>query len=95
MGDVSTKLMKHRRENEAFDRMGRVMASMRMWRRTLITELAAAEDEVVIDLLHWEIMKSGKLIRRMTWAMEEVMKQHVERPDDVEIKEGESPNGAA
>jgi hypothetical protein len=89
--NISTKLLKHRRENEAWERMGRVMASMRMWRRTLINELAAADDEVVIDVLHWEIMKSGKLIRRMTRAMQEVMEQHVARRDDEEFKEGVSP----
>ena len=44
MADISTKLLDRRRDNDAYARFVDVQFALRMWRRTLIAEMAAAED---------------------------------------------------
>ncbi len=79
MAEVSNKLLERRRDNDAWARMDRVSMAVRLWRRELITELATANDEKEIDLLHWEMMQCGKLFWRMERAWESIVQDHIKK----------------
>lgn len=82
MGEVSKKLLKRRRDNEAWERMNRVSTALRLWRRDLIIQLAAAEDETEINLLHWEMTQCSKLFYRMQQAWDHIANDHIKKASD-------------
>ncbi len=79
MAEVSNKLLERRRDTDAWARMDRVSTAMRLWRRELINELAAADDEIAIDMLHWEMMQCGKLFWRMERAWAAIEQDHIKK----------------
>jgi hypothetical protein len=68
-GNVSTELLDRRRDNDACSRFVEVEVALRLWRRTLIAEMANApyapdseKAETNLDLLHGELEECGHLM---------------------------------
>ena len=71
--NISTALLDRRRDHDAYSRLLDVQAALRMWRRTLVTEMGASipddeNTETVLDLLHGEMQECGLLINAVTAA---------------------------
>ena len=84
MADISTALLDRRRDNDAYSRLTDVQAALRLWRRTLISEMAAAphipddeKTEIILDLLHGELQECGGLINEVTFAAERILARRV------------------
>lgn len=82
--NVDTSLLDRRRDNDAYSRMTDVQAALRLWRRTLISEMAAAEGaldnektETTLDLLHGELQECGGLINEVSFAAERILQRRV------------------
>jgi hypothetical protein len=83
---ISTALLDRRRDNDAYARFVDVQAALRMWRRTLISEMASSDFapdaeniEIILDLLHGELMENGLLINATTAAAERMLQRRVSK----------------
>jgi hypothetical protein len=79
MGNLNTELLDRRRDNDACTRFVDVEAALRMWRRTLIAEMANADfapdsekTETLLDLLHGEMEECGTLMNAVNAAAERI-----------------------
>jgi len=68
-GNLDTTLLDRRRDNDARSRFVDVQSALRMWRRELIADMAAApfipddeKTETLLDLLHGELEECGHLM---------------------------------
>ena len=82
--NVNTELLDRRRDNDAYSRLTDVQAALRLWRRTLISEMAAApyipddeKTELVLDLLHGELTECAGLTNEVTFAAERILARRV------------------
>ena len=85
MADISTALLDRRRDNDAYSRITDVQLALRLWRRALIAEMAAAEGaldnektETILDLLHGELQECGGLINEVSFAAKRILQRRVE-----------------
>jgi hypothetical protein len=84
--NVDTSLLDRRRDNDAYSRFIDVQAALRMWRRTLIAEMASAPSipddentEIILDLLHGEIAECGLLMNATTEAAERMLQRRISK----------------
>src|ERR1019366_5090029 len=82
---ISTALLDRRRDNDAHSRFVEVEAALRLWRRTLIAEMASAPSipddentEVILDLLHGELEECAVLMNAVNAAAERILDRRVE-----------------
>jgi len=86
MTNISTALLDRRRDDAAYRRMIDVQLALRMWRRTLINEMANAPSipddentEIVLDLLHGELAECGLLMNATTEAAKRILERRVSK----------------
>jgi hypothetical protein len=79
MNNISTALLDRRRDDDAHRRMTDVQLALRLWRRTLVMQMASVDDipdsenqEVLLDLLHGEMEECGKLMNAMSAAADRI-----------------------
>jgi hypothetical protein len=84
--NISTALLDRRRDEDAYDRLLDVQFALRMWRRTLITEMASAPSipdnentETMLDLLHGEMSECALLINATTEAAKRILERRIEK----------------
>jgi hypothetical protein len=84
--NVDTSLLDRRRDNDAHARFVEVEAALRLWRRTLISEMASAPSipddentEVILDLLHGEMAEAGLLMNATNEAAERMLQRRVSK----------------
>jgi hypothetical protein len=82
--NVSTVLLDRRRDDDAYHRMIAVQAALRLWRRTIVSEMASVDDipdskkqEPLLDLLHGEMEECGVLINAMTAAATRILDRRI------------------
>jgi hypothetical protein len=83
---IDTTLLDRRRDNDAYARFVDVQFALRMWRRTLIAEMANADfapdsenTEIILDLLHGEIAECGLLMNATTAAAERMFERRISK----------------
>ncbi len=74
MTNVDTSLIPRRHDNDFHERGMLAVAAIRMWRRRIISELAATDDEVELDLLSIEMKECWKILSKLGAAVEHVRK---------------------
>lgn len=84
--NISTALLDRRRDNDAHSRFVEVQAALRMWRRTLINEMANApyipdneNTETILDLLHGELAECGLLMNATTEAATRMLERRLSK----------------
>jgi hypothetical protein len=84
--NISTVLLDRKRDNDAYSRFVDVQAALRLWRRTLIAEMASApfipddeNTELLLDLLHGEMQECGGLINATTEAATRMLQRRVSK----------------
>ena len=77
--NVSSALLEWRRDDRVEARLHDVAAALRLWRRSLIAEMVAAEDipdthntETLLDLLHGELQECAGLMNATHKASERI-----------------------
>jgi hypothetical protein len=83
--NVDTSLLDRRRDNDAYSRFVDVQLALRLWRRTLISEMGSAPSipddentEIILDLLHGEA-ECGLLMNATTQAAERMLQRRVSK----------------
>jgi hypothetical protein len=80
--NISTALLDRRRDDDAYSRLFDMQFALRMWRRTLINEMANApfapddtNTESILDLLHSELQECGLLINAVKDATTRILER--------------------
>jgi hypothetical protein len=85
-GNLDTTLLDLRRDNDARSRFVDVQFALRMWRRSLIIEMADApsipdteKTETLLDLLHGEIEECGHLMNLTSEAATRMLERRMQK----------------
>jgi hypothetical protein len=87
--NISTVLLDRRRDDDAYRRLMAVMSALRLWRRTLASEMSSVDDipdskkqEPLLDLLSGEMEECFVLINATAAAAERILDRRVKAEND-------------